>query len=270
MDESPYRGPALRASGRTDLLLASGGLDSYIMWVLLDQPDALYIRCGSEWGNKEEWSFIDLFPGGLHRTVSDLSVHARPDGHIPFRNLYFCAFAATEFPAYRRIYLGALRGETSRDKSGKFFRDLSRLLTYLEGPTTVEAPFRSLTKTQLVRQFIRHRPDLIPDLRRTLSCYHPFQPPQRTSISPVPDMIPCGACMACFRRWVAMTNNGIRETYVANPAEWYLVAMSSRNAGLWLRSLLKTPLREWYGVFRNNMDAAIALRRAHHAQNRPH
>jgi 7-cyano-7-deazaguanine synthase in queuosine biosynthesis len=161
------------------------------------------------------------------------------DGHIPHRNLLLIGTAVAALqPAV--VYLGALRGETSRDKSRRFMRQISKLLSFSEQPVQVRSPSKRLTKTQLVARFIKLFPDLVERLQVTRSCYADSD-------------LPCGRCLACFRRWVAMSNNGICERYEVEP--WQVVRW---DAGM-LAYLWRTPLTEWPGVIHNNLDAAAAL-----------
>lgn len=238
---------------RERLLLFSGGVDSVCAWSLLREPRCLYFAAGHRYEANELRTLAALreLAPGLHVTISHalrVGDMEGADAHIPYRNLLFAALAAAGAGGDLTICLGALRGESSRDKSGRFFRDLSRLLTYTEGRTVrVLAPFRRLTKAQLVRTYLRRggSPAL---LRASRSCYNPPADPA---------YVGCGRCMACFRRWVAMTLNGLVEQYAAHPAGGGYG--DRRHWRTYVRRLLRADAREWWGITVNNLDAWRAL-----------
>lgn len=242
---------------RNDILLFSGGMDSYMMWHLLDKPRAAYVMIEAPY----ELAELDAL-ARLETVDPDLDITRIPgpavglyeegDGHIPYRNLLFAVTVAAVLQP-SAIYLGALAGETSRDKSGKFLANTSRLLSYTEQrPVRLVAPFRHLTKTQLLRRFLVDHEHLIPILRQTRSCYRP-----------TPGGLGCGCCMACFRRWVAMYHNGIEESYVNPPRIWGELQFVTGN----LHYLWQSPITEWFGIARNNWEAAWAIRASKGAQH---
>jgi len=63
-----------------------------------------------------------------------------------------------------------------------------------------------MTKTEMIKWYLVHGFDK-ENLLKTRSCY--FEGP-----------VPCGACGACFRRWVSFKCNGIEETMENNILEW--------------------------------------------------
>lgn len=228
-------------------LLFSGGLDSFALWHLLGRPQAVYVKLGHAYQNNEIETINRL---GMSRDVlfldgPNVGATEQQDGHIPQRNLLLAATVAAMLQP-ETIYIGALLGETSRDKSGRFLHDSSRLLSWLERPVHVEAPSRRMTKTQLVRRLLDFDPCLLDGLRNTVSCYGTKSGR-------------CGRCMSCFRRWVAMSNNGIKEQYDVEP--W-------RNVKVDARYLWRSPLVEWPGVLRNQVDAMRAMRRVQHGKYR--
>jgi hypothetical protein len=87
-------------------------------------------------------------PVGLFRTGVFLIC-----GHIPHRNLVLIGAAVAALQP-RVMYLGVLRGETSRDKSSRFLRQTSRLLSFCEAPVRVISPSKRLTRTQLADRAI--------------------------------------------------------------------------------------------------------------------
>ncbi len=240
---------SLGASDSPRVLLFSGGLDSFILWHLLDKPATLYCLLGHRY-EKREYGTIqrlaafcpELEPRFTAR-IRCGSLEDTATGHIPFRNLALTIAAAWE--GYSTIILGALAGETSRDKSRRFARDAARLLSYLEEPSlTIALPARGLTKRELVRLFLRRFPEKRDLLRMTSSCYHVADDDQHYA--------GCGACIACFRRWVAMSLNGIEEAYLNDPAAFPLGTVQTWGRDLWRSG-------ERASVIRSNAEAVAAL-----------
>lgn len=227
--------------------LFSGGLDSFALWHLLEKPRPVYVCYGHKYQNWELKAIgrLEQADPSLQVTVLDgprIGHLEQPDGRIPHRNLLLITTAAAALqPAV--VYLGALRGETSRDKSDHFIRESSRLLSFCEQPVRVLSPSKRWTKTQLVARLIKKFPEQAKNLQKTRSCYAASD-------------LPCGRCLACLRRWVAMSNNGIHEEYEVAP--WGNVGR--RRPGV-MANLRQSPLLEWPGVIQNNLDALRALRK---------
>lgn len=218
------------------ILLFSGGLDSFCLWHLLGKPPCLYVKLGHRYQD------VELAAIKLLQKVAGVDVQfddrlclgdlEADDAHIPLRNLYL-VMIASQYDA--EVAIGALRGEYSTDKDGRFEKLSNALLSHCLGhKIRLLRPASRLTKTGLVREYLRRggNPDW---LRLTVSCYNDGF---------------CGQCQSCFRRWVAMTLNGIHEDYKSNPA---LMAAE------WRDGLKK---HGWLGIWRtwpSNLDAALAL-----------
>lgn len=243
------------------VLLFSGGLDSFIVYRLLRRknvrPALLYVTMGHKYEQKEVETIEMLgemmcnldermavkYSGRLY--LGDLEER---DGHIPLRNLLLIETALVETRA-DVVLLAALSGETSTDKSGSFFRKVSKQMSeLLYREVQVMSPVRGYTKTELVGKYLDkfNRPDDVEMLTATRSCYNTGH-------------LPCGRCMACFRRWVAMSLNGIKEQYEQPPWEWE--AIKSDRVGDWMQYGKHVGIGEWAGVIRNNLQAARALRK---------
>lgn len=245
-------------------LLFSGGLDSTMAARLLGNPRLLYIDDGHSYQPNELENImrltdvardlgLKLWPDFLGRL--DLSGLEDESKHVPLRNLIYGAMAALDSDV---VYLGAVAGESSRDKAGRFFKLVSRALSFSEGRSIqFVAPFRHLTKTQLVRLYLRKHSGWADRelLRATTSCYDPTVDRK--------EYAGCGRCMACFRRWVALSNNGISETYREAPWEW---PGDRGNWPGWMENVRRTYIVEWPGIVRNNLDALRALERVRHRQ----
>jgi 7-cyano-7-deazaguanine synthase in queuosine biosynthesis len=232
------------------VLLFSGGLDSTIAYHLLAKPPLLYVKIGHAY-QAAELNTISLLQNAnavghvMEVEGANIGSEEEADGHIPYRNLHLATVAAF---FGRTVYFGALRGESSKDKSARFYRQVSRLLSYLEDePIKVIAPFRHLTKKQLVATYLEKGGD--PEiLKLTRSCYAAHLPA---------GFIGCGQCMACFRRWVAMSLNGIDEPHLRDPSQWK--AVQRENWQEWMPYLVGANPMEWGGIALNNLDAYHAL-----------
>lgn len=223
------------------------------LWWLLGGPTPVYypLRHRYQEVELEVLERLERAVPGFSPVIRDplpLRHLERPDAHIDYRNLLLVSFEAANGAS--TVYLGAVKGESSRDKSRRFLRDASRLLTYLEKRRVrVLAPGRRYTKAKLFRVFLRSCPDGERWLRITRSCYALAAYDER--------VVGCGECMACFRRWVAMSLNGVEEDYLSPPWESALTT----DVRLWRRHLSATSLPQLPGVLANNLQAWRALRR---------
>jgi 7-cyano-7-deazaguanine synthase in queuosine biosynthesis len=228
------------------VLLFTGGLDSVCAYYLLGEPRCVHVNLdGKTWN--DAWNAHDDLgiPVEFAESRWDRDTHAptSEDGHIPLRNLHLATVGALYGD---RVILGAVRGESSPDKSDKFLRAASKALTAASKGRTikVEAPLKHMTKRQLVAALITHvgekrGREIVASTRSCYSLYHPR----------------CGACMACFRRWVALSLNGIHEQHENPPWEWGVPTWGER-----LDYLLDAPLGEWPGIAQTNLEAWWALR----------
>ena len=193
-----------------NVLLYSGGLDSHIAYHILTRSGQewkrIYFNLSSRYSTKEyrdlyERKELDFLMTGLR--VSDME---QPDGFVPQRNLLLVTYAQGYHNA-DHVALAAVRGEGSRDKHREFFIQSSKLLSYTAGkPVRVFSPLLNLTKSEAVKYYLAIGGD--PDsLLGTISCY---SAEQRA----------CGECMSCFRRWVALENNGLTQEWDKTPWTW--------------------------------------------------
>lgn len=266
LDNASAARPAEQPPGGA-VLLFSGGIDSLCAWHLLGKPQAIYFATGAPWED-DELDALERLAREVHglswrldvrRDTQDISFGVDNDGHIPYRNLWLVMQAVSR--GWNTVYLGALRGETSRDKSTRFAKDTSNLLSYLEQRSvSVVLPFRSDTKAQLVRRYIDMvgRTEAKRTLALTQSCYWIGHEMDRQT-----GLAGCGMCLACVRRWVAMTANNIREVYYHDPT---LAAMEMFEGATALEAVkhygtrIRNP-RELVGVLKNQWDLWRAVNR---------
>ncbi|MDO8431249.1 MAG: 7-cyano-7-deazaguanine synthase [Candidatus Binatus sp.] len=204
-------------------VLASGGLDSS---VLLAEEAArsivypIYVRCGLAWEDVEYdalVSFLDALKNphtmppailpvsvdamyGDHWSVTGENIPdaAEPDEavYLPGRNILLVGLAAVWCATHKvsRIAVGSLGGNPFPDATPAFFKDLARVLsTGLDHEIRIEAPYRGLKKSDLIKRFA-HLP-----LELTLTCMAPAGGRH------------CGRCNKCAERRKAFRDAGIAD-----------------------------------------------------------
>ena len=202
------------------VILASGGLDSFLTWHLYDkQATNLFVDLGQPYADKERQSLRRLWvnvPQFNYQAVKgpDWSGHELPGGIIPMRNAMLILMAAQ---VGEDILIGVLADEVNSDKSFEFMQAIGAAMSisgrgqywndYRGQAYQVRSPISPFTKTQLVERYLaggghpRH-------LLLTVSCYTGTGGKQ------------CGACASCFKRWVALHLNGLEEEYDHNPRDY--------------------------------------------------
>ena len=211
--------PKDKPTGKT-VLLFSGGMDSVIIAHLMKPDVLLYVAHGNRYEKRELETAKILAEGAYGKPLQVqrldfLGGFERPDALIPLRNLFFFAVGALYG---EKVILGAVAAERILDKSKPFFTKMSDVLSYLyqdqhwcEGRTIDAcAPYKDYTKTQLVKLYLEAGGS-VPNVLESYSCYEHFDAGKTGRA--------CGWCKACFRKWVALENNGIRTAeykYFAN------------------------------------------------------
>ena len=194
------------------IMLFSGGLDSFIIWRLLDCPPAIYFKIGHR-AEKEELKRIEMIQkdfGGKFILEDRLRLTdiEKENGYIPLRNLFFILLASY----YADEIIIAQIAEWAPDKNKKFYRKVEELVNGLYGwrfqdlerrKIRILVPFRRWTKTKLVKYYCKRflKDDLI---KYTYSCY-------------LGEEKHCGKCNGCITRYLAFRNCGIREDYQVTP-----------------------------------------------------
>lgn len=198
-------------AAKSEILLFSGGLDSYIAWHYLEKPPVLFFDAKQSYAEKElasvqyfaqKYSEMDLT---IDRTL-DVSGWETPSFYIPYRNVLFSMVGSLYAP---KVHLIGIKGDAVNDNNPEATEKMSEFYNNFdpESPITVSSPFYEMTKTDIVRWYLEQ--DLpVEDLTRSRSCYDKNSSGQ------------CGRCGSCFRRWVALENNGIMERNDSNPWEW--------------------------------------------------
>jgi len=186
------------------ILLFSGGLDSYIAWHYLKKPKTIYVNLNHRYADFEMDRIGNLVPNTIIENRLDLRSWEEPDANIPMRNAFLVLLAAKHLDTKREgseVVLVVQKGEMDiPDRCEGFFIEMKNLGTYLG--FSVSTPFAQMTKTDMVTWYLENVQDsyAIKNLMSTRSCYSD-------------SAMPCGQCTACFRRWVAFTNNELTEEY---------------------------------------------------------
>ena len=187
-----------KVRGKT-VLLYSGGMDSLIIDHLLKPDVLLNISMNSAYDARERESFPDKEIVFLDNVI-DLGRYERDDAIIPNRNAHLVLLASHYGET---IWLGSVYGDRSFDKDEAFYSCMTVLLNHMwseqhwteERKFDISSPFKNKTKTQIVLEFLE-MDGTEEALLKSYSCYEG-------------DQKHCGHCKACFRKWVALENNGI-------------------------------------------------------------
>lgn len=197
---------------KKDILLFSGGLDSYIAYFYLNRPTCLFLDMKHKYSKIERDTVLNLQDYMKNELIFDdytlnLEKWEQTDSIIPLRNIYM-AMVATNYAS--NIWIVGVEGDHTQDKSPFAFAKMSKFLSYFcERPIYVDSPFWNMTKTEHVAWYKKEGYSLS-ELKKTYSCFSSSR-------------IHCGHCPSCFRRWIAMYNNDIEENYQNNPLDWELI-----------------------------------------------
>lgn len=234
------------------LVPLSGGLDSLVAFERarrLGETRAFYVALNTP--------YRDIEMRALHRiepTTQLLNFSDWPERWVPYktawkhilplRNLLIIlavARAAGDRPGM--IWLGATAGEIpfkGGDKSLRFFDAVDTLLNTFPVKHMLEFPLRHETKSDLVAWWLREGLS-VDRLLATVTCQAGTE-------------IPCGACHACFNRWVAMTNNDLSEPLLTDPhtvednvrkVRLFSEALDAKDFEVWSESRIRQTLEAW-------------------------
>lgn len=189
----------------SEILLYSGGIDSFIAWFFLGKPKVLFVDMGLKSNFLEKKTVIEVskkFPEmDLVLANLDLSWIPMSETELPMRNL-FLVMVASCFAD--NIWIVCQKGETNlADRDSEFMEMSSNILTKLWGAKkAVWSPFFDLTKVDMVKWYTQNVGD-INDLDALTACCY-----QGEKF--------CGNCSACFRKWVSLRLNGGGACYDAS------------------------------------------------------
>ena len=204
-------------------ILTSGGLDSSVLlanFAATTVIHPIYVRFGLPWEDEELDALSTFIQGisnknvnrlielhvsmravyGNHWAVSEINVPVAgdPDDSVflPGRNIILLSMAATWCSTNRvhNIAIGSLAGNPFPDASHEFFSNFGSSLSQgLGHRIAITAPYRNLTKPQLIRQ----NQEL--PIHLTLTCMVPKQG------------IHCGECQKCEERQMSFKRAGVTD-----------------------------------------------------------
>lgn len=210
------------------VVLLSGGMDSTLAFMLATEacarrgykkPIGLFVDLKQPYRDKE-YAVIKNLHKQYRSQVQMLSagVITRRNGNVPSidlqgkqqivpgRNMTLATLGANYGDdLWICADMGTLHHGQMADKSYAFFESASRTLSLAFGRhIQVRSPVGHLTKAELVRAALDagvapHK------ILKTSTCYHPT-------------LLRCGECLTCVQRWVALSLNGLKETYTVDPA----------------------------------------------------
>lgn len=192
------------------VLLFSGGFDSRLQEWLIKPDILLYVDMKTSYSERELEELERLSPYYKDRLIIKelpLGEYERENKYLPYRNLLLGAIAM-EYGQH--IYFGFnSTDDDSPDADKDFMRLVSSLFEHLNIHAVADmgwenanfsfnAPFISLDKTEMVHLALKNgmSPTEIQHIR---SCY------SGTSQKG------CGVCKTCFKKAVALINNGLYE-----------------------------------------------------------
>jgi len=186
------------------VLLFSGGIDSYIAWHYLDKPKTVYFNLGTPYSDYEIRVVKELIPSTIIDNSTNLASRQESvNAFIPMRNLYFAMLACKYGD---EIVICGLKDDNVNDKTPEMFRKFSELLSELNGRRIkVSSPFWKYTKAEIVQWYMNEHNGH--DLICTISCYTPEKD------SGIGIKRYCGRCPCCFRKWNALYVNGIKLAF---------------------------------------------------------
>lgn len=137
---------------------------------------------------------------------------------IPHRNTIMALLASNYG---NKIYIGATKGDTTRDKDWTWKSQMDGLLNYFgedthkvaidEYPFEVRMPVKDLTKTQILEKYLDEGGDPQELVDYSRSCYNGE------------DGLECGRCRSCIRKAIAFWLNDLErymdQTFNSDPLE---------------------------------------------------
>lgn len=210
------------------IILLSGGMDSFLSYRLFHRS---FVPVFVDTGNR--YAAMDLRvareQAGRRLLVLDApKLRERPDGVVPHRNALLLAYVANKLSA-ETVCVSAPLGELIWDQQPAFYRSMERVLRGVR----IVNPIGNFTKAQAVADYMRAAPATAEyDLAWTRSCYSATE-------------WRCGQCPACVKRYIALRNNGIAESYTHDVRAYARTLLKGANIGHVLRYGVRPALEAW-------------------------
>jgi len=197
-------------TGKRHVMLYSGGLDSYIHYMLLTRVymyrvTPLYIDYNGKYSNKEKLIAQKLVPETVIINPIDLSQYEDENHTIKNRNMLLITLASTHFPEIKSFIVGGIAGTGNLVK--RTDADIAALESYAKSlsrannsdPFYIWSAFPKKDKSETVAEYLKYLTSLqfkVSTLIQTTSCYDK-------------DELWCGRCLGCLERFIALKDNGI-------------------------------------------------------------
>lgn len=184
------------------VLLYSGGMDSWLIDKLWKPDIRVFFDIGTANSNWE-LERVKKEPNVKIIKLPLAQFEQRDNNYfLPLRNLHFVTYGAHFGDV---ICLGATGSSTHKDKNDTFAVLSETVINYLLAeqigatPVKVVLPYRNVTKTELLAQYLSMGGDIDKCYNETFSCY-----------SPSVDGTPCMKCNSCLSKFTAFYNNGYK------------------------------------------------------------
>lgn len=182
------------------VLLYSGGMDSWLIDKLWKPDVRLFFAIGTPNSDAELRRVVKR--KDVEIASLDLAQFEQPENNyfLPLRNLHFVVYAAHYGDI---ICLGATGSSTHRDKNDVFATLAENSINYLLGEgadkrdVQIVMPFRNMSKTEILAQYLKEGGDIQECYKNTFSCYNPGS-----------DGKPCMKCSSCLSKFTAFYENG--------------------------------------------------------------
>lgn len=183
------------------VLLYSGGMDSWIIDKLWNPDIKLYVNMHTKYSDIE----ISKLPKDVTIIDFALGQWELDNSIIPLRNLYLLMVACNITDDEDvEICFGGTDGDRCLDQGYEFQKKAEDILSYLYQPQSwtegkkikINTDFIHYSKPQLVKKYINCGGKLEDILNYSYSCYDNK------------DGTPCWNCKPCFRKFIALYNNG--------------------------------------------------------------
>lgn len=193
----------------SDVILFSGGMDSFCLLKNHTYDKILFFITGTKDNLMELRQLYNMEIDGIidsnivHIINLPISIFELPNKIIPHRNAVFCLMASNYG---NNIFIGTTKGDTTRDKDYVFKSQIEGILNYFGQdsekvvpvgyPYSIQMPFKDMTKTEIISNYINNSNNINELLKYSRSCY--------TNTDKE-----CGKCRSCLRKAVALRNNNI-------------------------------------------------------------
>jgi 7-cyano-7-deazaguanine synthase len=187
-----------------NILMYSGGLDSFIISRTFKFDHIVFAELGNE-DNNREWERVnaDPFFKEIIRVDLPLDRFELENKIIPYRN-HMLALLGAQYG--NNIFFGFTGGDTTKDKDFVFKAQMEGILNYfaldkhkvrhLGYPYVIHMPYKEASKGEMVAEYLRQGNPVEDLWTISRSCYSGGRKE-------------CGHCRSCLRKAVSLAVNGV-------------------------------------------------------------